>query len=141
MDRADGDDDAFLEAFESVRIPAGDFRHAEHVRAAFLYLTREVDFGVAAVRFRAALRRFAAAHGAAGRYHETLTWAYLALINERARGTSFASSTEFVERHPDLLDQRTGALSRYYDVDAIARSARARELFLLPGSRTDGRGG
>jgi len=134
------DDDDFLEAFETVGIRAGGFGHEEHVRAAFLHLTRERDFGLAAVRFRAALRRFASAHGAAGKYHETLTWAYLALINERAQGTRFASSMEFVERHPELLDQKTGILSRYYDVGAVARSPRARELFLLPHPRGDGSG-
>ncbi len=133
MDRATClDDDALLAAFESARMAPGDLRHAEHVRVAFLYLARHADFGEAAVRFRRALRRFAAAHGAADRYHETLTWAYLALINERAHGSSFASSAEFLRRHPELLDQQAGLLSRYYDVGAIARSARAKEVFVLP---------
>jgi len=86
------DDEALLGGFESARLPAAAFGHAEHVRAAFLYLTRHPDFGEAAVLFRSALRRFAAAKGVPDRYHETLTWAYLALINERAHGSSFASS-------------------------------------------------
>ncbi len=126
------DDDALLDGFASARIPSGEFRHEEHVRAAFLYLARMADFGEAAVRFRRDLRRFAAAHGAAGRYHETLTWAYLAIINERAHGSSFASSAEFLRLHPDLLDQKEGLLSRYYDVGSVASSERARRVFLLP---------
>ncbi len=126
------DDATLLAAFESARMAPGDLRHAEHVRLAFLYLSRQADFGDAAVRFRRDLRRFAAAHGAADRYHETLTWAYLALINERAHGSSFASSTELLRRHPELLDQKAGLLSRYYDVGAISRSARAKEIFVLP---------
>jgi len=126
------DDDALLDAFQSARMAPGDLRHAEHVRLAFLYLTRQADFGEAAVRFRRDLRVFAAAHGVADRYHETLTWAYLALVNERAHGSPFASSAEFLRRHPELLDQEGGLLSRYYDVGAIARSARAKEVFVLP---------
>jgi hypothetical protein len=141
MDRAALPDDALLEAFQAARSGGGWFGHREHVRAAFLFLTREPDFGVAAVRFREALRRFAAAQGAAARFHETLTWAYLALINERAHGTSFANSSEFVARHPELLDQKSGALSRYYDVAAVARSVRARVLFLLPEPAARGPGG
>jgi hypothetical protein len=126
------DDDALLDGFESARLPAAAFRHAEHIRAAFLYLTRHPDFGEASVRFRAGLRRFAAAHGVPDRYHETVTWAYLALINERAHGSSFASSADFLLRHPELLDAKRGIFSRYYDPGAIARSPKARQMFLLP---------
>lgn len=126
------DDEELLQGLESARLPAAAFGHAEHVRAAFLYLTRHPDFGEAAVRFRAALRRFAAANGVPERYHETVTWAYLALINERARGSPFTSSGDFVRSHPELLDAKGGLFSRYYDLGAITRSARAREVFVLP---------
>ena len=126
------DDEALLGGFESARLPAAAFGHAEHVRAAFLYLTRHPDFGEAAVRFRSALRRFAAASGVPDRYHETLTWAYLALINERAHGSSFASSAGFLRSHPELLDAKGGVFSRYYDLGAVTRSARARQVFVLP---------
>jgi len=126
------DDDALLDGFASARLGAGQFRHEEHVRAAFLYLARSGDFGEAALRFRRDLRRFAAAHGVPERYHETLTWAYLALINERAHGSTWPTSAEFLRRHPELLDQKDGLLSRYYDVGSVARSARARQVFLLP---------
>ena len=133
MDRgAPLDDEALLGGFESARLPAAAFGHAEHVRAAFLYLTRHPDFGEAAVRFRSALRRFAAAKGVPDRYHETLTWAYLALINERAHGSSFASSAGFLRSHPELLDAKGGVFSRYYDLGAVTRSARARQVFVLP---------
>jgi hypothetical protein len=126
------DDEALLGGFESARLPAAAFGHAEHVRAAFLYLSRHTDFGEAAVRFRGALRRFAAANGVPDRYHETLTWAYLALINERAHGSSFASSAGFLRSHPELLDARRGVFSRYYDLGAITRSTKARQVFVLP---------
>jgi hypothetical protein len=102
MDPTRLEDDALLAAFESTRLAPGDLRHAEHVRLALLYLIRQADFGEAAVRFRRDLRRFAAAHA------------------------------EFLRRHPELLDQEAGLLSRYYDVGAIARSARAKEIFVLP---------
>ncbi|MFL5312033.1 MAG: hypothetical protein ACJ79H_16495 [Myxococcales bacterium] len=126
------DDDALLSGLESARLPAAAFAHAEHIRAGFLYLTRHPDFGEAAVRFRSALRRFAAANGVPDRYHETVTWAYLALINERAHGSSFGSSAEFLRTHPELLDSKRGAFSRYYDLGAITRSTRARQVFMLP---------
>jgi hypothetical protein len=124
-------DDALVEAFEAARLGSGEFRHREHVRAAFVYLARHDDFAEAACRFRRALRRFAAAHGVPGRYHETVTWAYLALINERMRASRCADSSELLRRYPELLDGR-GLLARHYDVDRLLGSSRAREVFLLP---------
>lgn len=125
-------DEALLAGFESARLGPREFGHREHVRAAFLCLAANGDFGEAAVRFRRALRRFAAVHGVPGRYNETLTWAWLALVNERAQGASFAGSEDFLRRHPELLRDSGGLLSRYYDVAAISRSERAKQVFLLP---------
>lgn len=126
------DDDELVGRFESLAIAPADFRHREHVRLACAML-RGTDFGDAAVRFRAALRRFAAAAGVPGRYHETLTWAYLAVIAQRmAEDPSAATSLDFVARHPDLLDHRTGAVARHYDIAAITACPLARAVFVLP---------
>jgi hypothetical protein len=124
-------DAELLAAFESTRLGNGEFRHREHVRAAFACLAKHGDFARAAWHFRRSLRRFAAAHGAPGRYHETVTWAYLALINERMRASAVASSAQLLARFPELLEG--GALlARYYDVDALLRSPAARDVFILP---------
>jgi hypothetical protein len=125
-------DDATLVArFERLEIAPADFRHREHTRLAFAML-RDADFGEAALRFRAALRRFAAAIGAHGKYHETLTWAYLALVARCVHEGSYASSFELLAAHPDLLDHQAGLLARYYDVAAITASPLARSVFVLP---------
>ena len=126
------DDDTLIARFEALAIPPADFHHVDHVRLAAAMLQREADFGAAAVRYRRALRRFAAAAGAAGRYHETLTWAYLALVHERMYADPPATSTELLARHPELADHRGGALARYYDVPAITASPLARAVFVLP---------
>jgi hypothetical protein len=126
------DDDALVERFEALAIAPADFGHPEHVRLAFALLRREPDFGAAALRFRAALRRFADAVGATAKYHETLTWAYLALVAERMAADPAERSLEWIARHPDLLDHRGGALARYYDVAAVTASPVARAVFVLP---------
>lgn len=126
------DDAALVAAFEALAVAPADFRHHEHVRLAFAMLAREPDLAAAAARFRAALQRFAAHIGAAAKYHETLTWAYLALIAEHMHGNAYASSLELIAAHPDLLDHRGGAIARYYDVAAITASPVARAVFVLP---------
>ena len=125
------DDAALLAGFEALAIAPADFRHREHVRLAFAMLAG-ADFGDAAIRYRRALRQFAGSVGAATKYHETLTWAYLALVHQRMHEHPCAASFELLARFPDLLDHRTGALARCYDVDAITASPLARRVFVLP---------
>src|SRR5262245_15221996 len=97
------DDATLLQDFEGGTLPPSTFHHREHVRVAWLYLKAEPPL-TALARFAEGLKRFAAANGAAGLYHETITWAYLLLIRERMeRDGSGATSEEFAERNPDLL--------------------------------------
>lgn len=125
------DDATLLARFEQLEIPPAEFRHREHVRLAFAML-HGADFGDAAVRYRTALKRFAAAAGAHGKYHETLTWAYLALVAQCMDERAYATSFELLEARPDLLDHRAGLLARYYDVPALIASPVARRVFVLP---------
>ena len=67
-----------LSAFDDTSLPIDRFHHAQHVRMAFLYLQTYEPLEAIA-RFSEALKRFAAAHGKPGLYHETITWAYLFL--------------------------------------------------------------
>jgi hypothetical protein len=126
------DDAQLLSAFESATLPKTSFRHREHLRAAFIFLAGHTGFGEGAAAFRKALRRFAETHGITHVLHETLTWAYLSLVNERMKGRRYDDSRAFLAAWPDLLDHRGGALSRYYDIDAITASPIARERFVLP---------
>ena len=68
--------------FEDCTLPAAEFHHAEHVRVAWEYL-REAQLVDALKRFAMNLRQFAAHNQADALYHETITWAYVALIHGR----------------------------------------------------------
>jgi hypothetical protein len=125
-------DAELVAAFEALRIAPADFRHREHVRLGFAMLAAAGDFAEAGLRFKRALVRFATAIGAAAKYHETLTWAYLTLIHERMHAEPCTSSLELIARNPDLLDHQGGALARYYDLAAITASPIARRVFVLP---------
>ena len=76
------EDADFLAAFEAATLPEDRFHHADHVRAAWLLLREETP-AAALDRFSSALKRFAAANGKTRLYHETITWAYVLLTNER----------------------------------------------------------
>jgi hypothetical protein len=121
----------FLAAFEAGTLPEGSFHHRDHVRAAWLLL-REESPAAALGRFSAALKRFAAARGKTRLYHETITWAYVLLINERVqRGSRPLGWEDFASANPDLLTWRPSVLDRYYTPETL-ESDLARRAFVLP---------
>jgi hypothetical protein len=123
-------DAAFIQAFEACTLPPVAFRHRDHVRLAWLYL-RDHSLPEALARFSGGLKRYAAALGKPGLYNETITVAYLTLVNERmARLGRDADWESFARANPDLL-RHPDALRPYYR-DETLRSDLARAVFVLP---------
>lgn len=122
---------ALINRFETFEIAASEFTHALHVEVAWSYLaTMPVDRAL--TRFAEGLRRLASHLGADGKYHETITWAYLLLINERRQRLGEGHSwSEFCDANPDLLIYRPNPLAHYYRPETLA-SELARRVFLLP---------
>ncbi len=124
-------DEDLIRAFEAGQAPAEGFHHAQHVRVAWNYL-RVHPLPEALGRFSAALRTFAVAQGAPDLYHETITIAYVLLINERLEQTGRDTTWDvFAACHPDLLLWRPSVLDRYYHPETLS-SARARRVFVMP---------
>lgn len=127
------DDDDLLEQFEKCVLPDEGFHHDTHVRVAWLYL-RKYPLLEAIATFSTNLKRFAAAGGNPGIYHETITWAYLFIINERMRLLApQAGWDEFAAANPDLLDWKESILGKYYSREKL-QSDLARKTFCLPDS-------
>lgn len=125
------DDDSFITCFESGTLPESAFRHADHIRLAWLYLSRKPLLG-ALESMSTGVRAFAARHGKPDRYHATITWAYLFLINERMQRLGPGMPwKEFVEANGDLLIYRPSVLAKYYQSDTLG-SPLARSAFILP---------
>ena len=99
-------DDEFLSALERCELPASEFTHAAHVRAAYLYLSRG-DFDSALARIRRSIRAYSAHLGKADRYDEAMTAAYLALIHGRMAPCAGVDGWEaFARANPDVLTRR-----------------------------------
>ena len=124
-------DDDFLKALENATLPPSAFDHRAHVRAGYLYLER-YGLGGAIMRFGTALKAFAAANGKRGLYHETITVAFLALINEHRACNSGAPWPEFAAANPELMN--SGALTAFYAPEELA-TPEARRVFKLPRRR------
>ena len=83
------DDEQFLVAFETGQIANRDFHHRDHLRLAWIQI-RRLGLERALESVTTAIRQFAAHHGHADRYHDTMTRFWLRAV---AIG---------IDHHPDL---------------------------------------
>lgn len=122
-------DEDFLRAFEDLSFPSDQFHHCEHIRVAWLYL-KSSDATRATERMTASILRFANHHGAAQKYHHTLTLAWMRLVAaalvETPEGRNFA---EFLAEHPELRDK--DLLKKYYS-PGLMQTNGAREGWVEP---------
>jgi hypothetical protein len=130
-DRKDMQGD-LLSAFEALTLDPAQFSHRRHLEFGWRYLQR-YGFPQGAAKFCERLRGYVAHVGAAAKYHETITWAYLVLMNEERTLRSAPGETfdALLARRPDLLDHRGGALSKIYE-QAQLDQADSRRVFQLP---------
>jgi hypothetical protein len=98
-------DRVFVAEFEACRYPKDRFRHADHIRLAWIYL-RESNYAIAEDRMRESIRKFAQTSGAAQKYHETLTIAWMRLVRIASRlSAQIASFEEFAQAQAWLLNK------------------------------------
>jgi hypothetical protein len=120
-------------AFETGALDLGKFPHSDHVRMGYEMLSR-YSFGEAIDRFSRGLKLLAARAGRPQVYHETITVAFLALINERRARDVGRDWKHFRDNNVDLLDKL--CLENWYSREQLA-SGLARRVFCLPSRSGD----
>jgi hypothetical protein len=98
------EDDAFIDALERCEIPNERFHHRDHVRAAWLCVTRR-SYQEAAATMDRLIRRFAAHHGHVDKYHRTLTLLWVRLVAAHAVACKEQTFDEFALKNEALLDK------------------------------------
>lgn len=123
-------DEEFIRQFEDCTLAPENFHHPNHVRLAWLYL-RQHSTLEALAKFSDGLKKYAASLGKATLYHETITWAYIFLIQERIACGNETTWQAFAEKNSDLLNWQENILKRYYLEDTL-RSDLAKRVFIFP---------
>jgi hypothetical protein len=117
-------DDEFLEAFHSCRLKTSEFRHADHLRLAWLHLARE-PFDTALDSVRSGIQAFAKHHNLSGLYHETITTAWMHLLATHQEN----SFEEFLTVNESFLN--SNLLHRFWTPETLA-SREARSHWVPP---------
>ncbi|HEX6547365.1 MAG TPA: hypothetical protein VF134_01320 [Candidatus Dormibacteraeota bacterium] len=97
-------DDEFLRAFFACALKNSEFRHRDHLRLAWLVITRH-GLGTAMDVIPRGIQRFAQSRGHAALYHQTMTVFWLRLVAHAVDNQPQIDRFEdFLEAYPLLLD-------------------------------------
>lgn len=126
-------DEKFIQEFEARRWPLAQWHHSDHIKLAYLYLTK-YPLAEAAARVCAGIRAHNTAHGIAdtptGGYHETMTqaWMHLVYFTLCEYGPA-ATADAFFENSPHLSQKKS---LRYFYSPELFMSPRAKAEFVPP---------
>ena len=123
-------DERFLSAFEACHFRADEFRHREHLRVAYIYLTL-YPFDQALEKMEAGLRDLLRHLGApSSQYHRTLTEAWLRAVHHFMGNSGPTSDFEhFLETAECLLNKEI--MGTHYTPGVLSSEA-ARVAFVKP---------
>jgi hypothetical protein len=125
------DDQDFKERVEACNIPVAEFGHRAHLRLAYIYLIENsTDSSINLVRetLTGLLRHNNIEPSA--KYHETLTKAWLLVVNHFMNNTdATGSADEFINENPELLDSKI--MLTHYSAERLF-SEEARRAFVEP---------
>lgn len=124
-------DEAFVRAFENCEIAGESFRHADHVRLAWILVTKHGLSG-AEQRFCEGLKRLASHLGVSEKFHLTVTLAWLRAVAARVEPDRADAFAAWIALHPSLLNR--GFLHHYYSEPLLA-SSQARTDWVEPDRR------
>ena len=110
-------DDEFLRAFEACQLQHGAFHHADHIRLAWIYVSRHGGEG-AEQRLLAEIRKMAIHAGAPQKFLYTTTVAWTRLV-AAARNPAVSRQDFFAwaKLNSDLLDRNL--LAKYYSAGRL----------------------
>ena len=104
-DNADNADSAFVEALLAGSLEPQQFHHRDHLRLAWA-LVRLTDEDEAMRRITSGIRYFAARHGHAEKYHETMTRFWVRIVAHAVAARSdITTFDEFLAAFPLLLEK------------------------------------
>jgi hypothetical protein len=98
-------DQEFIDGFFSGKLLNGEFHHRDHLRLTWLVLSRHGRERGSRMLAHG-ISHFAAAHGQASRYHETMTRFWIWLVDHvRTSQPQLDSFEEFLTAFPAALDK------------------------------------
>ena len=126
--------DAFLAAFESGTLPTERWTHSAHLFTGACYV-HMLGADLAIQQMRVCIKRHNESVGTAntdtGGYHETITIAWIKLLNRLLRESSPLERADFARLAVERFASDREIFRRYYDFDLV-KSVDARRAWIPP---------
>jgi hypothetical protein len=120
-----------IESFEAGALDVEAFDHEAHIYIAWLYL-EQLPVLQAGQRYADSLKQLTQSLGIPGKYHETITWFFMFLIDERRRNLAGKDWFSFMRENDDLFARgERNIVNRYYHPETLGSDS-ARRAFVLP---------
>ena len=121
-------DSEFLAQFEACTLPIAAFPHQGHLRLTWIYLSNH-DLQQSMQYITEGILRYATSLGAAHKYHDTLTRAWVLLVYQAMQKHKTETFNKFLSQNQHLLNK--DALSFHYSKELLA-SNQARHHWVEP---------
>ncbi len=122
--------DLTIDELENGTLDPGSFGHEGHIYMAWLYLEK-FEPADAIGQFNDALRHLTARLGVPEKYHATITWMFMLIIEERRSAADNKDWFSFRRNNDDLFAGVIDVMQRYYSKELLW-SDQARQSFVLP---------
>jgi hypothetical protein len=122
-------DAEFLRLFESATLPKKQWTHEAHLRMAYLYLRQTPNIDALLPCIRERIQAYNLAQSNKNGYHETITVAFLHIVQARMRSGNAQTFLVFKAENPGIF--QSTYLGRHYS-EAILFAPEARLTFIPP---------
>lgn len=123
-------DEQFATAFADFSLTPELFNHKAHLRLAWVHL-KASGLKAAIESVCTQIAAFASHHGAAGKYHHTLTVAAVRIVHHFEQKGGSLSFSGFIDAHPQLITDFKNLLNAHYSPE-ILTSETARSQYISP---------
>ncbi len=130
MNKVSVEDEIFCAQFESCEYPPEKFKHREHLKLAYIYLTKHGS-DTACKRMRESLKNYLEHNNVdSNKYHETITRAWILAVHHFMQKVTVSDSSDsFIDQYPIMLNSRI--MMTHYSAELLF-SVQAREKFVEP---------
>ncbi|MEE4246257.1 MAG: N-formylglutamate deformylase, partial [Kangiellaceae bacterium] len=123
-------DNDFIHQFRQCSLPAEEFTHEAHCRAAVIYFY-ELGFEQGVAQLAKDIERYASALGARDKYHATLTYGMFRLVVEKIYPETSRQWSVVKVLLDDLIENGKQHIGQYYS-DFVLASTAAKQSVVMP---------
>ena len=112
-------DKEFLKQFENQTLHPDHFKHIDHLRLAWLYISNNDDIETSVELVRSGIKAYAVSLDVGDKFHLTITDSIVRIIVRRIEKLEQKKFQLFLDQNRDLVDDAKSVLLQYFSKDLL----------------------